>query len=103
MPDRTEVELPTEEAVTFVNNYRCSVCWGMLYMRPSGKPHTEIVSCARLPGECSAIGFVTANYIERARAQNQADFVEAMSLIGDILYPDREKKKNADILSDFGF
>jgi len=100
---RAVLVLPTEAAITFVERHRCSVCWGMLATRPAEEPHSEIICCAKEESECSAVGFVTAAYTERARQENMDLYMEAWRLIPDILDPGRKNRTTTDVLDKLGF
>jgi len=100
MNDRVEERMPPEDAQGFVDRYRCATCWGHLIVRHAEEGREVIVSCAKPEDECSATGFVTANYVEFARSDNRADAAEAKRLLADAF--GIKRKNNADILDDFG-
>lgn len=95
--------LPIDEAEQTKKNYVCSTCWGHLAtFRIALNPKSLMVACANQ--NCEGVGFVTKAWVEKQRAQNAADKIEAANNLKDILpglnKPPRDEQT---ILSELGF
>lgn len=86
-----------------VHNWRCHCCWGELekFQLETGKWE---VRCRRLAyGLCDGGGFVSAHYVDKRRQQDAMDYHDARWNLSDILFPNRPKASERDLLAELGF
>ncbi|MDI6770126.1 MAG: hypothetical protein QMD04_10695 [Anaerolineales bacterium] len=89
------------DAERVARRYSCATCFGHLnIIRRAG--FSEVICARKELGRCAGIGFVTKEYVERARAQSALDRSEAYWNLADTLGLARSKRSAEQIAKELG-
>jgi hypothetical protein len=62
------------------------------------------VRCRRLTcGLCSGGGFVSAHYVNKRKQQDAIDYLDARYNLTNVLFPNRPKANERELLQELGF
>lgn len=82
------------------HNYVCSKCWHELGFKWVEGLKWKVF-CSN--PNCDGTGFHRKEWVKRQREEDLANYMEANFNLRDILFPDREKMTNDQILKELGF
>lgn len=90
------------EAQELVRDYVCSDCWGALAEYYDRETRTSIVRCST--ESCPCNGLVSKSFVERRKAESQAELSEARIALRDAVPWLRGEKKSVEqLLKELGF